>query len=329
MKIEDIGGEFSLIDRLSRIVASEHADLVMGVGDDAAVIRTAPSPAPYLLVTTDILVEDRHFMRQWSRPEQIGIKATECNVSDIAAMGGKPSWMFISLVLSGNADLLWAENLYKGIALACRRHNIVVAGGDTTRGATNVINITLLGQVAEKNLCLRSYARTGDRLMVTGTLGASAAALALLQKGIQPSDYLLGKHLTPACRLDEAQTIAPLANAMIDISDGLGSEVHHICKQSNVGARIERSAIPLHPDVIAAGTQLGVDPREFALSGGEDFELLFSMAPEKIDALKKTGAPFHDVGEIVMNPDLVALQETNGRCTPLAGGYDHFKSSCE
>jgi thiamine-monophosphate kinase len=105
MRIEDIGGEFALIDRLARLVAGQHADLIVGVGDDAAVIRTAPPPAPYLLVTTDILVEDRHFNRQWSRAEQIGIKAVECNVSDIAAMGGNPSWMFISLVLSESTDL--------------------------------------------------------------------------------------------------------------------------------------------------------------------------------------------------------------------------------
>ena len=325
MRIKDIGGEFALIERLSRIAAAGHADLIMGVGDDAAVIRTAPPPTPYLLVTTDILVEDRHFVRQWARPDQIGIKAVECNVSDIAAMGGKPSWMFISLVLSDDADLSWAENLYEGIAAACRRRHVVLAGGDTTRGTNNVINITLLGNVAQDHVCLRSHARAGDRLMVTGTLGASAAALALLQKGIQPSGYLLDKHLAPTCRLDEAQTIAPLAHAMIDISDGLGSEVHHICKQSDVSAKIESSAIPLHPDVLAAAAHLGCDPRDFALSGGEDFELLFSIAPGKIDALRKTGLPCHDVGEIVTGPGLPELAEADGNGIPLPGGYDHFK----
>ena len=324
MKIKDIGGEFALIDRLSRIAAVGHPNLVQGIGDDAAVIRSAPAPAPYLLATTDILVEDRHFKRQWARPEQIGMKSVECNVSDIAAMGGKPTWMFISLVLSDEVDLSWSENLYEGIARACRRHHVFLAGGDTTRGEKIVINISLLGEVAEDRLCLRSQARVGDRLMVTGTLGASSAALSLLQARIQPSQYLLDKHLTPTCRLSEAQIIAPLAHAMIDISDGLGSEVHHICQCSGVSARLEASTIPLHADVTAAASLLGVAALDFALSGGEDFELLFSIAPGKIDALKKTGVPFHDVGEITAGPGTPVIASASGHCIILPGGFDHF-----
>jgi thiamine-monophosphate kinase len=325
MRIEDIGGEFALIDRLARLVAGQHADLIVGVGDDAAVIRTAPPPAPYLLVTTDILVEDRHFNRQWSRAEQIGIKAVECNVSDIAAMGGNPSWMFISLVLSESTDLPWAEALYKGIAEACCRHRVILAGGDTTRGAANVINITLLGEVDPACLCLRSGAKVGDRLAVTGTLGASAAALALLQAGIRPTDYLLEKHLAPTCRLREARVIAPLANAMIDISDGLGSEVRHICKQSRLTARVYNAALPIHPDVAAAADRLSLESHDFALSGGEDFELLFSIAPEKIADLTATGVHFYDIGEVIDGTGPPGLTAADGSLSALPGGFDHFK----
>ncbi len=326
MKIKDIGGEFALIDRITAITSMEHADLIAGVGDDAAVIRTAPEPAPYLLVSTDILVEERHYKRQWADATQIGIKAVECNVSDIAAMGGIPTWMFVSLVLPRDVDVAWTESLYRGIHKACRRHSVIVAGGDTTQGQLSTINITLLGHVAPADLCLRSHARPGDLLMVTGTLGASASALALLLEDKTPSDYLLEKHLTPACRLAASRKIAPLANAMIDISDGLGSEVHHICRQSKVDAEIEAAAIPLHADVIAAAKQLGTSAHLLGLSGGEDFELLFSIKPENARRLDATGLTRHAVGKVVERSKGPRLIEPDGTSVPLPGGYDHFKS---
>ncbi len=325
MKIKDIGGEFALIDQLTRMTPMDHADLIAGVGDDAAVIRTAPEPAPYLLVTTDILVEGSHFKRDWATAEQIGIKAAECNISDIAAMGGTPTWMFISLVLSRQTDAQWVKEVYAGIARSCRRHGVIVAGGDTTRGPVNTINIALLGSVSPEHLRLRRQAEPGDLLMVTGTLGASAAALALLLKDKRPTPYLLEKHLAPTCRMDASRHIASLAHAMIDISDGLGSEVHHICRQSKTGASIDASAIPLHEDVKAAAKALGVDPLQFALGGGEDFELLFSIAPEKMEELQKTGLICHPVGRVVEPAKGITLIDSHGSGTPLPGGYDHFK----
>jgi thiamine-monophosphate kinase len=319
-----IGGEFGLIDHLSKIAGSgSHPQLVMGIGDDAAVLRIAPEPHPLLLVTTDLLIEDRHFTRRWSRAEDIGIKAAECNLSDIAAMGGVPSWMFVSLVIAPESDLAWCEGLYRGLAEANAPHGVVIAGGDTTRGAVNTISITLLGQVLPQNLCLRSHARPGDLLVVTGTLGASAAALALLSTGRQPGPYLLTKHLTPRCRLDISGSIAPLANAMIDISDGLAAEVRHICKNSRVGAEIDAAAVPLHPDVRQAGDLLGRDPLEFALAGGEDFELLFSITPENLAQLLKSGWELHPVGRITaVEGDATVIR--SGVREPLTGGFDHF-----
>lgn len=324
MKIEELGGEFALIERLATIIPADHASLIAGVGDDAAVIRTSPEPAPYLLVTTDILVEDQHFTSKWAKPGQIGTKAAECNISDIAAMGGRPTWMFISLVLTKETEVVWAENLYAGISASCRRHGVVVAGGDTTQGSVNTINITLLGTVSQEQLCLRSHAKPGDHLMVTGTLGASAAALSFLQQNKSPTAYLLDKHLAPRCRLDASETIAPLANAMIDISDGLGAEVHHICRHSKVGAEIYADAIPLHEDVMAAGQALGLDPMDFALCGGEDFELLFSIAPKNIPTLSKQGISFFSVGSVTEKNEGPLLLTSGGQ-KPLPGGYDHFK----
>jgi thiamine-monophosphate kinase len=324
MKIKEIGGEFALIERLGAIISADHADLIVGVGDDAAVIRTAPEPAPYLLVTTDMLVEERHFRRDWATPEQIGIKAAQCNLSDIAAMGGTPTWMFISLALCEEIDAEWVQGVYGGIASACRRHGVIVAGGDTVMGPVNSISITLLGSVPIPELCLRSHARPGDLLMVTGPLGASAAALELLRAGKSPGSCLLEKHLTPTCRLDASGPLASIAHAMIDISDGLGSEVRHICRQSAVGARIETASIPIHDAVLAAARDLEQDPLQLALSGGEDFELLFSIAPEKVVELKQTGLDFYPVGRIVPASEGVVLVSQNGGHTPLPEGYAHF-----
>jgi thiamine-monophosphate kinase len=325
MKINEIGGEFALIDRLAGVSPTRAKDLVVGMGDDAAVIRIAPEPAPYLLVTTDILVSGRHFKTQWAGARQVGIKAAECNISDIAAMGGTPTWIFVSLVLSERTTVEWAEELYQGLAASCNRHGVVMAGGDTTRGAVDTVNIALLGSVDPGHLCLRSHARPGDLLMVSGTLGASAAGLALLLEELPPGDYLRKKHLAPTCRLETGKRIAPLVNAMIDISDGLGSEVHHICKQSGTGAAIETERIPLHPDVVSAARMLGANPYQWALSGGEDFELLFSVAPDKLALLEQTGVAYHRVGTVTDARTGIVLIKPGGRRTTLPGGYDHFK----
>jgi thiamine-monophosphate kinase len=189
----------------------------------------------------------------------------------------------------------------------------------------DTVNIALLGSVEPDELCLRSRARPGDLLLVSGTLGASAAGLALLLKNLPASDYLREKHLAPTCRLKTGRCVAPLVNAMIDISDGLGSEVHHICKQSGTGAEIEVERIPLHPDVLSAARQLRSDPYQWALSGGEDFELLFSIAPDKLALLDQTGVEYHTVGKVTDASTGIVIIQPDGSRTELPGGYDHFK----
>ncbi|WP_319409315.1 thiamine-phosphate kinase [uncultured Desulfosarcina sp.] len=324
MKIHDIGGEFALIDRLARQSQVNHPDLVAGIGDDAAVIGGSFPDGDYLLVTTDMLVENSHFRRDWATPLQIGIKSVACNVSDIAAMGGTPTFMFVSLALAPDTEVGWVESLYKGMAEACRRYGVVLAGGDTTHGEAATISITLLGRVSPENLRLRSHARPGELLCVTGPLGGSAAGLALLAAGLEPPPYLKEKHLAPVCRLDVSPGIAPVARAMVDISDGLAAEVNHICDQSGTGAEIAVADIPIDPSVRLAASLTGKDPLDFALSGGEDFELLFSISPENKQLLEKKGLQVMAIGWVTEAESNRMLSFPDGKRIPLSGGYNHF-----
>jgi thiamine-monophosphate kinase len=324
MKIQDIGGEFSLIKRLADIVRIERPEVLVGIGDDAAVLRVGPPQAPLLLVTTDLLVENQHFKRDWATPKQVGIKAAECNISDIAAMGGTPSWMFVSLALPEQIEVAWVEDLYHGLQHCCQKHGIALLGGDTTRGQLVSINITLMGFAPHEHLCLRNGANPGDLLLVTGPLGGSAACLAMLHQGFQPSDYLIRKHLTPQSRMDISPHIAPLASAMIDISDGLGSEVHHICKSSGVGAEIYATQVPIHPEVEKAAQKLSIDALSWAISGGEDFELLFSIGSDRYNQLVAQGLSATVVGHVTDRSDQITMINPDGRKEPLLGGFNHF-----
>ena len=324
MKIHDIGGEFALIGRLARQSPIIHSDLVAGIGDDAAVIDGTFPNGDYLLVTTDMLVETSHFRRDWATPAQIGIKSVACNVSDIAAMGGSPTFMFVSLALAPDTEVTWVESLYQGMADACRRYGVVLAGGDTTHGEAVTISITLLGRVSPDNLCLRSHAHPGDLLCVTGPLGGSAAGLAMLAAGLNPPLFLREKNLAPVCRLDVSPAIAPLAHAMIDISDGLAAEVNHICDQSDTGAEVVLADIPIHPSTRDAARLTGNDPLDFALSGGEDFELLFSISAESKQRLDGKGIDVAVVGRITDPSSVSVLEFPDGTQKPLIGGYNHF-----
>jgi len=324
MKIQDIGGEFALIDRLARQSHVSHPDLLTGVGDDAAVIAGPAPHADHLLVTTDMLIEKRHFRCDWASPEQIGIKSVVCNLSDIAAMGGTPTFMFVSLALTEKTDVEWVDALYQGMAAACQDYHVVLAGGDTTQGTAITISIALLGRVSPHDLCLRSHALPGDRLCVTGPLGGSAAGLAMLAASLTPPEYLQEKHLAPGCRLDVAPQIAPFAHAMIDISDGLAAEVNHICNQSGTGAEIVMSDIPIHPSVRDAARLTGKDPFEFVLSGGEDFELLFSISANNLQQMIEKGIHVTPIGRVTDADAGRMLQRPDGTRTSLSGGYNHF-----
>ncbi|NNF99737.1 MAG: thiamine-phosphate kinase [Desulfobacteraceae bacterium] len=324
MRIEEIGGEFSLIRQLAALIPHDHKNLVAGIGDDTAVIRQDHDTRRYLLVTADTLVEGNHFKTNWSTPEQIGEKAVECNVSDIAAMGGSPTLLFISLVVPKDIHVEWINGLYKGISAACKRYAVVIGGGDTTRGQNIIIGMSLLGYVRTTALCLRSHGRPGDLLVVSGTLGAAAAGYELLMKNTPVPPYLLKKHLTPRCRMDIVPMVSRLANAMIDISDGLAAEVNHICSQSRTGAIVFEDHLPLHPELFSAAGILGLSPEGIALTGGEDLELLFSIPEKNMDELRQSGIEHHVVGKLTETKEGVLLEQKNGRRTPLLGGYNHF-----
>ncbi|UCD57593.1 MAG: thiamine-phosphate kinase, partial [Candidatus Hydrogenedentota bacterium] len=241
MKISDIGGECALIKHLTGISYDDPA-IIKGVGDDCAVLEYTPDK--YLLVTVDMMVENDHFSLAWHTPRQVGKKLMESNVSDIIAMGGTPRWAFISLSLTAATQVEFMDEFYRGLYDSARKHSVALIGGDTTHGRELVLNLALLGDVDKNFVRLRSYAVPGDLICVTGTLGKSEAGLRLLQNG--KNEGWLNGHLEPQCRLEwEGRAIARYAHAMIDVSDGLGSEVAYICEESDTGGCVVWEQIPL------------------------------------------------------------------------------------
>lgn len=318
MKIDEIGGEFALIKLITKSY-DNNPDVICGIGDDCAVIRITKDS--YLLVTTDMMVENDHFSLEWFAPEQIGKKCMESNVSDIIAMGGQPEFAFLSMSLKKETTVEFIKGFYRGLYESAERHKVLLLGGDTTHGTEYVFNLTLTGSVPPALLRLRSMARTGDLIAVTGTLGGSTAGLQLLinnRKG-----YYLD-HLDPKSRTrEEGAVIAQYAHAMIDVSDGLGSEVSHICRQSNTGAEIDMKAIPLSENTIRSAEILGSDPYEYALYGGEDFELVFTIAEQAIEKLTRDFTDFTIAGRIVDQSEGIHIIK-KGEKIPVKKGYDHF-----
>lgn len=318
MNIKDLGGEFALIDRLCSRKISDR-NVVAGIGDDCAVLAYRDNK--YMLFTTDMMVENDHFSLKWSSPFQIGMKLVEVNVSDIVSMGGIPKYAVISLCLKKNTSVEFMDELYRGIYQSADRHGVLVIGGDTTHGNEYVFNMAMLGEVEKNLLRLRSMAKPGDKICVTGTLGGSTAGLKLLLKG---KKGYVNDHLEPRSRTaDEGRVIAKYANAMIDVSDGLGSEVRHICEQSKTGASIEMKSIPLSKNTLDSAKSLSLDPYDSALYGGEDFQLVFTIPENRIPELKKEFSDFTVVGEILSKDQGSFLVKENKKYE-IGKGYDHF-----
>ncbi len=318
MKISEIGGEFALINRLMSKTQADPA-IIKGVGDDCAVLEYTADK--YLVVTTDMMVENSHFASKWFTPFQVGKKLMEVNVSDVVAMGGVPRFAFISVALTRDTEVEYMDELYRGIYASGEKHGVHLIGGDTTHGNEIVLNLALIGEVEKNLLCLRSDAKAGDLICVTGTLGGNQAGLELLLAGKAGHTV---EFLEPECRLAaEGVIIARHANAMIDVSDGLGSEVRHICEASGVGARIDCEKIPLSPEVIASAGAVGKDPCDFALYGGEDFELVFSIPPARLSRLQQEFPDFTVVGEILPREEGAFLIK-DGERIDIGKGYDHF-----
>jgi len=319
MKLSDIGGEFAFIKRVTGISYGDPA-IVKGVGDDCAVLEY--TAGTYLLVTVDMMVENSHFSLEWHSPVRVGKKLMEVNVSDIIAMGGTPRWAFISLALTPDTEVEFMDEFYRGLYDSARKHGVALIGGDTTHGREMALSLTLVGEVEKQFVRFRSGARPGDLICVTGTLGKSEAGLKLLQNG-KRTGYLEG-YLEPKSRCaEEGKTIARRAHAMIDVSDGLGSEVAHICEESGTGASIDRDKIPLSRETMDAARSVGGDPYLYALYGGEDFELVFTITPEQCEILRKEFSDFVVVGEILPKEDGLYIRK-GGRKLDIKKGYDHF-----
>jgi thiamine-monophosphate kinase len=316
-------GEFGLIARLTGGLELGPG-VEVGVGDDAAVLE--PSHGHKLVVTTDVLVEGLDFTAALSEPEDWGWKAVAANLSDVAAMGAEARWLVLALTVPGPTPVATLERVYAGVGEACRAFGVALVGGDVSAGPTLSLAVTALGE-AERPV-LRSGARPGDRLCVTGPLGAAAAGLGLLQRGDRAAGELLGRfpglaaaHRRPIPALAMGLALARAgAWAMIDVSDGLAGDALHLAEASGVGLEVHDATVPLAPGVAEAAALLGLDPLELALGGGEDFVLAAAL-PRAADL-----GGVLDCGRFIPDPGTrVRLTATGQR--PLTGlAYDHFSA---
>jgi thiamine-monophosphate kinase len=322
------GGEFGIIARLTerlRATQAGAAGVVLGPGDDAAIVEPAAGRA--LLATADLLVEDRHFDLAFSTPADAGYKSLAVNVSDIAAMGGVPRFALVSLGARADAGPKLLDDLYDGLGEAAAEFGVAVVGGDLVATDRLVVSVALLGEaLGDAAPVRRDGARPADALVVTGTLGAASAALALFRSPdanarpralLDEFPSLAAAHRRGRARVREGQAAARAgATAMIDVSDGFAADVGHICERSGVGVVLDRAALPLAPGVREAADALGVDASGFALSGGDDYELAIAIAPERVEELRAAIAPV---------PLTVAGRFTRAEDgEELPRGWDHF-----
>ncbi len=334
-------GEFSLIDRIGKLLPATRAkDLVIGIGDDTAVIRMDTRRA--LLVTCDIQVEGRHFRFDHITPYQLGRRAMAVNVSDIASMGGKPTFALVSLGLPGAFPVASYDRLFEGMRDELQRHGARIVGGNLARTEDLlIVDITLMGENELSRVMTRDGARVGDRLFVTGRLGASGAgfqALKAFGKKV-PARYrhLVACHLTPTPRVALGRRISRsgAATAMIDLSDGLAGDLFHICTRSKVGAEIYPDRLPLPERIGEIAAKSGKSVIDLALHSGEDYELLFTVPSRvpvrKIRSLSRDPEiPITEIGKIVGRKEGYCLVHSQGTRIPLApAGWDHFRTPGE
>lgn len=307
----------------------------LGIGDDCAVL--APAPGAALVATTDMLLEDVHFRRRWAEPADIGWKALAVNLSDIASMGARPRWALVALACPETTEDEEVEAFFEGLLALAAIHEVTVVGGDTSASPGGwLVNITLLGETTHPP-ALRSAARPGDVVAVTGPLGKAAAGLAVLEApqappGIDPAVLarLTESHLRPRPRVAEGQWLAAsgLVGAMMDLSDGLATDLGRLVTESGVGARIEIERLPVDADTRRVGDALGADPLAWATGGGEDYELLLTCPAAAFERLAKGLAASAacrptPIGEIVA-AGTVQYVDGRGREVAVHGGFEHF-----
>ena len=334
-------GEFGLINHLATNIKSKNRKTIMGIGDDCAVIDRGDH---YELVTCDLLLEGVHFDLSFYPLKHLGYKAVMVNLSDIYAMNGIPQQIVVGLGLSNRFSLEAIEELYEGMMLACDRHNVDLVGGDTTSSRSGlVLSVTAIGSVPMESVVYRSGATENDLICVSGDLGAAFAGLQILNRekkiflenpDIQPdlsgADYVVERQLKPDARKDIVEALnsaGVIPTAMIDISDGLASELFHICTASAKGCRIYEEKIPIDVETVTICEELNINPTIAALSGGEDYELLFTIRQsdfEKINSIKGVSV----IGYVTAESAGLALIDKGEHETPLkAQGWDGLKES--
>ncbi len=338
MHLSEIG-EFGLIGRLHHLLGpTSDPDLVQSIGDDAAVYRVGEGRVH--VVTTDALLEGFHFDRSFTPLERLGFKAMAVNVSDIAAMNARPRWATVALGLPTTIGVEEVEALYRGMARACERFGVALIGGDTTAAASLTLSVTLIGEAREEDVVYRHGAQPGDLICVTGDLGAAYAGLKLLldnrdalrrnpahQPDFSNWQYVLARQLAPTPRLEavEAWSRAGVRpTALIDISDGLASEVHHLCDASGTGALLYEAALPIDAETRALASRFEEDVDVYALFGGEDYELLFTLPERQFDQLPR--GLFVPIGRMTEPEAGVHVQTAEtGEHVPLQNaGFNHF-----
>lgn len=330
-------GEFGLIEHLTRDFPLRQASSRYGIGDDAAVLKHEQTT----VVSTDLLVEGIHFDLAYTPLKHLGYKAVIVNLSDIYAMNATPKQITVSLALSNRFSVEALDEIYDGIRTACNLYNVDLVGGDTTSSNKGlIISVTAIGEAEASAICYRHTAKTGDLLCVSGNLGAAFLGLQILERektvfleapGAQPDlgqyPYLIERFLKPEARKDMITAFAKeklIPTAMIDISDGLSSEVFHLCYRSKLGAIVEESGVPIHPDAQVQAIDFGLDPITCALSGGEDYELLFTIDPKDVEKVKYL-PDIYIMGEMTEASEGIKLHTKGGNIHDIqAQGWVHF-----
>ena len=325
-------GEFSIIRRLASISSSHiHPPVIRGVGDDAAVYRTKSGVVQ--VVTTDAFIEGHHFDLSFYDMHHVGYKAMVVNLSDIAAMNARPVLATVALGMPGSFSMENLEDLYRGLTKAASEHGVQVVGGDTTCAPVLMLSITVIGEAGESVIVYRNGAKPGHILCVSGSVGEAATGLDILRNNVDPRvlgdtlwNSLVFRHRSPIPRLDLIEEWARKGvqpSALIDISDGLANELHHICEASGCGAILSESSLPLPPEVHTGATEPR-SPLDYALNGGDDYELLFTAPSELLGEMSPD--LFTTIG--MMTEKDVLIRRKDGTLEPLKpGGHDHFGSS--
>lgn len=332
-------GEFGLIDLLTKDFNKKQKSTIKGVGDDAAVVEK--DDRSYTVISTDMLTEGIHFNMMYTPLKHLGYKSVIVNLSDIYAMNAEPRYITVSIAVSNRFPVEALEEIYEGIQMACEIYNIDLIGGDTTSSLTGlVISVTAVGDVLKEKVTYRSGAKENDLLVVTGDLGAAFVGLQVLEREkevykanpeMQPQleghDYILERQLKPEARKDVIRFLRELnvqPTSMIDVSDGLASEVLHLCKNSKVGAAIYDEKLPIDPVAYQTARDFDLDPSTCALNGGEDYELLFTISQADYEKIK--GSPHMTViGHITDEAAGAMIVDRAGVQLPLkAQGWKHF-----